>query len=126
MQREALVAGYPEEVEAATKTFFDTLREKDKRRYAAVEAAKFGKGGLAYVSRLLGIDPSTIRQGQADLDRLPPGEDPGRDGQFGRIAELRQQFLGAGDPVLSIDTKRRELIGNFYRPGVLLTRQAVR
>jgi hypothetical protein len=46
MQREPLVAGYPEVVERTMKTFFDTLREKDKRRYAAVEAAKFGPGGL--------------------------------------------------------------------------------
>jgi hypothetical protein len=78
MQREPLVAGYPEQVERTMKRFFDTLREKDKRRYAAVEAAKFGPGGLAYVSRVLGIDPSTIRQGEADLARLPPDEDKAR------------------------------------------------
>ena len=78
MHREPLVAGYPEDVERAMRTFFGTLNEKDRRRYAAVEAAKFGKGGLAYVSRLLGIDGSTIRQGQADLERLPPDEDPAR------------------------------------------------
>jgi hypothetical protein len=66
-----MVTPYPEEVEAAMKTFFGSLREKDKRRYAAVEAAKLGPGGLAYLSRLLGIDSSTIRQGQADLRCLP-------------------------------------------------------
>jgi hypothetical protein len=53
------------------KTFFGSLREKDRRRYAAVEATKLGPGGLAYISRLLGIDSSTIRQGQADLQDLP-------------------------------------------------------
>jgi hypothetical protein len=73
-----MVTPYPETVERTMKTFFDTLREKDKRRYAAVEAAKFGPGGLAYVSRILGIDSSTIRQGEADLQRLPPDEDPAR------------------------------------------------
>lgn len=78
MQRGPLVAGYPEQVERTMRTFFGTLSEKDRRRYAAVEAEKFGKGGLAYISRLLGIDSSTIRQGQADLERLPPGEAPGR------------------------------------------------
>jgi len=65
------VTPYPEEVETAMKTFFGSLREKDRRRYAAVEAAKLGPGGLAYLSRLLGIDPSTIRQGQADREHLP-------------------------------------------------------
>lgn len=66
-----MVTPYPEAVEAAMKTFFGSLREKDKRRYAAVEAAKLGPGGLAYLSRLLGIDSRTIRQGQADLQHLP-------------------------------------------------------
>jgi len=59
------------------KTFFGSLREKDRRRYAAVEANKLGSGGLAYISGLLGIDSHTIRQGQADLRCLPdvPPED---------------------------------------------------
>ena len=65
------VTPYPEEVAMAMKTFFGSLREKDRRRYAAVEAVKLGPGGLAYLSRLLGIDPKTIRQGQADLADLP-------------------------------------------------------
>ncbi len=54
------------------------------------------------------------------------GTSPDRDGQFQNIARLRQQFLDAGDPVLSIDTKKRELIGNFYRPGLLLTQQTIK
>jgi hypothetical protein len=62
---------YTEAVEAAMKTFFGSLREKDRRRYAAVEAAKLGPGGLAYLSQLLGIDSHTIRRGQADLQELP-------------------------------------------------------
>jgi hypothetical protein len=65
------VTPYPEPVEVAMKTFFGSLREKDRRRYAAVEAAKLGPGGLAYISALLGIDSHTIRQGQADLQDLP-------------------------------------------------------
>jgi len=62
---------YPAEVELAMTTFFRSLREKDRRRYAAVEAVKLGPGGLAYLSRLLGIDSKTIRQGEADLADLP-------------------------------------------------------
>ena len=62
---------YSTEVERAMVTFFGSLREKDRRRYAAVEAAKLGPGGLAYLSRLLGIDSKTIRQGEADLQNLP-------------------------------------------------------
>ena len=62
---------YPVEVELAMTTFFRSLREKDRRRYAAVEAVKLGPGGLAYLARLLGIDSKTIRQGEADLADLP-------------------------------------------------------
>lgn len=68
---------YTKDVELAMVTFFLSLREKDRRRYAAVEAAKLGGGGVPYVAKLLGIDPKTIRQGQADLRDLPdvPPED---------------------------------------------------
>ena len=68
---------YTKDVELAMVTFSRSLREKDRRRYAAVEAAKLGAGGMPYVAKLLGIDPKTIRQGQADLLHLPdvPPED---------------------------------------------------
>ena len=65
------MAPYPKEVELAMVVFFHSLREKDRRRYAAVEAAKLGSGGIPYLAGLLGIDPKTIRKGQADLYDLP-------------------------------------------------------
>lgn len=46
-----------------------------------------------------------------------------RDAQFLNIARLTQQYLDSGEPILSVDTKKRELIGNFHRPGRLLTQQ---
>jgi hypothetical protein len=68
---------YPAGVELAMMTFYRSLREKDRRRYAAVEAAKLGPGGVPYIARLLEIDPKTIRHGEADLKDLPdiPPED---------------------------------------------------
>lgn len=59
------------EVEHVVKTMYRSLREKDRRRYAAVEAAKLGHGGVEYISALLGCDPKTIRHGQRDLSNLP-------------------------------------------------------
>ena len=59
------------ELEVVVQTMYRSLREKDRRRYAAVEAAKLGHGGVEYISALLGCDPKTIRQGQEDLDQLP-------------------------------------------------------
>jgi hypothetical protein len=66
------VQPYSPAVEQSMITFFSSLREKDQRRYAAVEAEKLGHGGIEYVSSLLGCDPKTIRQGQSDLSELPP------------------------------------------------------
>ena len=65
--------GYPEGVERLMRRLFGSLRESDRRRYAAIEAAKLGHGGTAYIAGLLGCDPKTIRQGQHDLDHLPDG-----------------------------------------------------
>jgi Rhodopirellula transposase DDE domain len=206
---------YPPEVELAMKSFFRSLREHDRRRYAAVEAAKLGHGGIEYISQLLDIAPNTIRQGRRDLEGLPDrpqprvrrpgggrkrridrepeveedfhdvlrdhtagsptdehliwtdltvqeisermaergsdvnvqvvdqlldrygyhrrqaqrarplGAHPDRDAQFEDIARLKREFLDGPDPILSIDTKARELIGNYYRKGTLLTRETI-
>jgi hypothetical protein len=64
---------YPVDVERKMKRFFDWLSEKDRRRYAAIEAAKLGHGGVEYVSRVLKCDPKTIREG---LKELEESEDP--------------------------------------------------
>jgi hypothetical protein len=53
------------------KTMYLSLREKDRRRYAAVEATKLGHGGIDYIAHLLRCDAKTIRQGLADLAELP-------------------------------------------------------
>lgn len=45
------------------------------------------------------------------------GQHVDRNAQFEKIAELKQQYLEAGLPVISIDTKK-EMLGNFFRDGV--------
>jgi hypothetical protein len=42
---------------------------------------------------------------------------PDRDEQFRYIAQLKTKFLEAGLPVISIDTKKKELIGDYMRQG---------
>ena len=61
---------YPPEVEASMRALYLSLREHDRRRYAAVEADKLGHGGDEYVARLLGLDAKTIRRGRLDLAQL--------------------------------------------------------
>ncbi len=41
-----------------------------------------------------------------------------RNAQFENIAKLKQQYLDAGQPVISMDTKKKEMLGNFYLEGV--------
>jgi hypothetical protein len=42
---------------------------------------------------------------------------PDRDAQFGYINDLAKGYLAAGDPVISIDTKKKELVGLYARKG---------
>jgi transposase len=44
-------------------------------------------------------------------------KDPDRDEQFRYIASQRERFAAAGLPVISVDTKKKELIGNFRNAG---------
>ena len=62
---------YTKEVEQLMKDFFNSLSEKDKRRYAAVEAQKLGRAGITYISKLLGCSRSTIHAGLKELGVLP-------------------------------------------------------
>ena len=48
-----------------------------------------------------------------------------RDEQFENIAVLKESYSAAGNPVISIDTKKKEYIGNFYRDGHLYTREEI-
>lgn len=42
---------------------------------------------------------------------------PDRDAQFRYIRRVKQLFMRAGHPVISVDSKKKELIGNFKNPG---------
>ena len=63
------------------KKFFDSLSEKDRRRYAAVEVAKLGHGGIEYVARVLGCDAKTIQQGREELEQV-------EDAAAGRVRKI--------------------------------------
>jgi hypothetical protein len=82
------------------RSFYQSLSEKDRRRYAAIEAAKLGRGGISYIARILQCDRHTIRQGLEELDdsealdqsriRRPGG---GRKPREEMIPELERAFL---------------------------------
>ena len=205
---------YSPEIEQAMRSFYDSLSEKDRRCYAAIEVAKLGYGGVEYIASVLGCDPKTIRQGQHDLGHLPDdlservrkrggrkrcidvvphleenflrvvkdytagdpmrpdvkwtnltldqiaerlseagtpvsvtvvkqllrkhhyvkrkarkslsmGQHVDRNQQFENIARLKREYMGTDNPILSIDTKKKELVGNFYREGRLYTQETI-
>lgn len=59
---------YPTEIEQTMQRFYRCLSEKDRRRYAAVEALKLGWGGKSYISQLFGCDDESMQLGLAELN----------------------------------------------------------
>lgn len=205
---------YSPEIEQTMKAYYDTLTEKDQRRYAGVEAIKFGRGGVAYIIRVLGCSRKTVVKGIKEVKRLSPGSQrkkrvrkagggrkrydethpgidekflevlkydtagdpmdervrwtnlrpweiaqrlaaryeievsrtvikkllnkhnyrrrkalkkqtmknvPNRNEQFENIASKIAQYQAKGNPIMSMDTKKKEHLGNFYRDGHLYT-----
>jgi transposase len=202
-------------IETHMQVFYQSLSEKARRHYAAIEAHKLGRGGRSYIARVLGCSRRTITQGLHDLCEPEPGErtrirrpgggrklveeknptlvavleqmlsneneiagdpmgkqkwvrsstrrlsarlaeagyqvshttvcrllkdmdfslktnkrkqgsskHPERDKQFQYIAAQRQVFTGAGSPIISVDTKKKELIGDYRNQGRVWCRQA--
>lgn len=70
--------GYSAAVERHMVRLFGSLSEKDRRRYAAVEAEKLGHGGVEYIADLFGCDPHTIHHGAQDIEQLPVDAAEGR------------------------------------------------
>ena len=66
---------YSKEIEQQIQNFYKSLSEKDKRRYAAIEATKLGYGGVSYICRVLGCNNHTIARGQEELKvEIPKNE----------------------------------------------------
>src|SRR6266852_1193176 len=208
---------YSPEIERLLCQYYQSLSEKDRRRFAALEAIKLGHGGTRYIAQVLGCDPQTVQDGMRELKHLPDdpaggrvrkpgggrkktevaqvnliqqvqdtikdrtagapmrqdvvwtdltpqeiskslqehavcagprivrrmldglgfarrqmrkvlpgGDSPHRDAQFRHIAPLIQEFLEAGNRVLSIDTKKKEYLGTLYRDGKVSCQQALK
>lgn len=208
---------YAPEVEQLLYQYYQTLSEKDRRRFAAVEAITLGPGGISYIAHVLRCSRRTVTKGIKELKQLPndtagkyrirrPGggnklaeeknphlvsaleqilsneneiagdpmkeqrwvrstplrlskklkeeghqasttvvrrllkhmgfslkanqrkqvrsKNPERDKQFQYISSQRQAFTAAGLPIISIDTKKKELIGDYKNNGQTWSREA--
>jgi hypothetical protein len=79
------------------------------------------KVSAAVVRRLLGDLQYSLKSNKKCLSA---GNSPDRDTQFGIIKRLRDDFICAGDPVISVDSKKKELVGLFKNPGRTWCRDA--
>ncbi len=54
---------------------------------------------------------------QANVKTIEGPQHPDRDAQFRHINRQVQAFMRSGDPILSVDTKKKELVGAFRNTG---------
>jgi Rhodopirellula transposase DDE domain len=88
-----------------------TLSLRDLERQLAGLGFRCGKDALA---RMLHEDGFSLQ----GMSRVAEGEQhPDRDAQFRRVNALVAEFTAAGDPVVSVDGKKKEQLGPFHRPG---------
>jgi len=88
---------------------------------------KWRRSSLRHLSEQLGeqVSHTTVGRMLGEMDyslkvnvkRLTGEPHPDRDEQFAYLEQQKQTFLQAGWPVISVDTKKKELIGNFKNSG---------
>ena len=126
---------YPASIEAQMQRYYQSLSEKDRRRYAAIEAIKLGYGGQAYIRQLFGCHHETLALGMAELDdEITLGQERirqvggGRKSAFETIDGLDEAFLRvleqhtAGSPmdetVKWTNLKRHEIVTLLKGKGI--------
>jgi hypothetical protein len=115
------------------------LRElvEEETAGSAADGRKWVRHSVARLTELLGrrgyaVSPTTVYRLLDDLGyslmanrkRFTGPPHPDRDRQFEYIAGQRRRFAILGYPVISVDAKKKELIGNFKNPGRVWCRQA--
>lgn len=78
---------YDESLEQQMQAYFQSLPERARRHYAALETLKLGRGGQTYISELLGISRPVIIKGQRELQEPE---------QLSQLAPGRQRRVGGG------------------------------
>lgn len=83
------------------------------------ELSARGYGISRYFVRQI-LDSLGLRE-RAFYKDLPMKEVKNRDEQFRRIYSIREEAEAVGLPIVSIDTKKKEMLGNFKREGKALS-----
>ncbi|MDR2758033.1 MAG: hypothetical protein LBB78_01485, partial [Spirochaetaceae bacterium] len=119
-------------MEERIKMMLPLLDEKQRRSFLASEALAYGYGGIAMAQRLSGMSKNTMKNPGASSNRRFDGvwtrpsnqkmlqvgaPNPHRNEQFEYINSTAQEYIDQGEPVISVDTKKKENIGNFKSNG---------
>jgi hypothetical protein len=126
---------YPAEIEQTMQRLYQCLSEKDRRRYAAVEALKLGWGGKSYISQLFRCDDESMQLGLAELTdetalsmsriRHPGGGRPkalesieGLDEAFLRVVEQHTAGSPMDETLKWTNLTRREIAQLLEQEGI--------
>jgi transposase len=84
------------------------------RKLAAELTTAGHRVGPDTVARLLHEQGFSL---QANAKTIEGGQHPDRDAQFSYLNDQAGEHLAAGDPVISVDTKKKELVGPYKNAG---------
>jgi hypothetical protein len=87
---------------------------KSTRKLAAELTAQGHKVSAGTVGDLLRAEGFSL---QGNAKTIEGRQHPDRDAQFRYISEQARAHQDSGDPVISVDTKKKELVGEFRNPG---------
>jgi len=93
---------------------------KSTRRLADELASQGHRVSADTVAKLLRQENFSL---QGNAKTIEGRQHPDRDAQFRYIGEQVSEYHAAGDPVISVDTKKKELVGEFKNAGREWTRQ---
>lgn len=133
---------YTPELETEMRAFYQSLSEKDRRRYAAIEARKLGYGGQSYIATVLGCERHSVATGGTELRDPAALEQPGirqpgggRKPSLESVPELEVTFLQvlrdhtAGSPtdekIKWTNLTRREIIAGLKAHGLTVSATVV-
>jgi hypothetical protein len=109
----------------ALEALLKTATRGDPESALQWSSTSCGKLAAALTAQGHPVSSGTVRRLLKELDyrlqaprKVLEGSDhPDRDAQFQRIQETAQERLDAGEPVISVDCKKKELIGPFANKG---------
>jgi hypothetical protein len=125
------ISPYNEIVEKRMKATYDSLNEKEQRKYAAIETFKLPHGGQSYISGLFGCSRNRIIRGLDELknpDKVPEDrirkKGGGRKESLKIIENIDQVFLKVIDDYIAGDPMNPEIRWTNLSPVKIADRMA--